>query len=345
MPAVRSRAHAPSGNLTRRRDWRWWVRPYFRWWLRYYFTSIRSTDWYSSAPEGPLLLASNHPNAFLDGILLAVLFPRALHILARGDAFGRPWISRLLHSLGVLPIYRLSEGKQWLPQNQQSFDACIRLFEAHGSVLVFAEGSSEHCHTLRPLKKGTARLAWQSWHSDSAEAARRMKVIPLGLRYESFGKSGSRVAIGSASWLGSRCMDGGDTEGACIRLFNRHLEQSLQEALDVAERLIGTGQAALTDDHSHRAWMRVLGELANGILLPFTAAIRYLSILTTRQDPVFRSSVELSALVLGFPCWLLAVLGIGHLLGWSWGLTLGILALFLLCLPLSGWRHEPLPKG
>lgn len=34
--------------------------------------------------QGPLLLASNHPNSFLDAIILGSQFDRPVHFLARG---------------------------------------------------------------------------------------------------------------------------------------------------------------------------------------------------------------------------------------------------------------------
>jgi 1-acyl-sn-glycerol-3-phosphate acyltransferase len=40
--------------------------------------------------KGPLLIAANHPNSFLDGIILTTLFQNPIYTLARGDAFKKP---------------------------------------------------------------------------------------------------------------------------------------------------------------------------------------------------------------------------------------------------------------
>ena len=37
--------------------------------------------------QGPLLIAANHPNSFLDAIILATLFKNPVYSLTRGDAF------------------------------------------------------------------------------------------------------------------------------------------------------------------------------------------------------------------------------------------------------------------
>jgi 1-acyl-sn-glycerol-3-phosphate acyltransferase len=39
--------------------------------------------------KGPLLFASNHPNSFLDGMILTTLLDEPLYSLARGDAFKK----------------------------------------------------------------------------------------------------------------------------------------------------------------------------------------------------------------------------------------------------------------
>ena len=37
--------------------------------------------------KGPLLIAFNHPNSFMDAILVDILFDQPVWSLARGDAF------------------------------------------------------------------------------------------------------------------------------------------------------------------------------------------------------------------------------------------------------------------
>lgn len=315
------------------KDWRWFLRPYFRYWLRYYFREFRSEAWYRNLAEVPLLLASNHPNAFLDGILLAVLFPRPLHILARGDAFSHPLAAFLLRRLGVLPVYRLSEGKRWIPKNQQSFQACLDLFDAGGSVLLFAEGTSEHGSRLRPLKKGVARLAWQSWTSEGT--SRHLRVLPLGIWYEGYGAAGYGVALGSASWMSAPSTEALASEGAFIRQFNGRLERGMEQALQQAA---GLGSAARLPARRSRL-VRWAGWLGFAGLLPFTGLIRLTAYLGSRREPVFRGSLELSGLLVGFPLWLLALAGLCRGLHGSWALTAAVLAFSLLSLPLAAARH------
>jgi len=49
--------------------------------------------------EGPLLLACNHPNSFLDAAILADLFKEPVYSLTRGDVFKRPFYRKILQAL------------------------------------------------------------------------------------------------------------------------------------------------------------------------------------------------------------------------------------------------------
>ena len=87
--------------------------------------------------KGPLLLVANHPNSFLDAIIIAAFFDQKIHSLARGDAFGKSWHRYLLSKLNMIPVYRISEGKQNLNLNYNSFEACKEILLLNGIVLIF----------------------------------------------------------------------------------------------------------------------------------------------------------------------------------------------------------------
>jgi 1-acyl-sn-glycerol-3-phosphate acyltransferase len=130
-----------------------------KWALYLYCRSIKINYKEFLNAEGPLLIAANHPNSFLDAIILASLFKKPIYSLARGDAFVNKTIATILHSLKMLPVYRISEGVENLESNYQTFEACISIFKKNGIVLIFSEGKCINEWHLRALKKGTARLA------------------------------------------------------------------------------------------------------------------------------------------------------------------------------------------
>lgn len=108
--------------------------------------------------KGPLLIIANHPNSFLDAIIIASCYKRRVHFLARGDVFKNKIFRVLLMSLNMIPVYRLREGKENLHLNDFAFKESVKLLEKGEAVLVFIEGTCINSHELQPLKKGTARI-------------------------------------------------------------------------------------------------------------------------------------------------------------------------------------------
>ena len=173
--------------------------------------------------KGPLLLACNHPNSFLDAIILDLLFEQPVWSLARGDVFKKTRIARLLHALKILPVYRTSEGVENLSANYKTFDACIRLFRQNGIVLIFSEGKCINEWHLRPLKKGTARLAVQCW-----EEGIPLRVLPVGINYSSFRRFGKNIYLRFGDIITSSVIRDKSTDGLRNQAFNRQLQAALE---------------------------------------------------------------------------------------------------------------------
>lgn len=149
--------------------------------LKVYFRKIYFAGAALLPKNKPLILACNHPNSFLDAVLLAVLIKEPLHFLARSDVFNTPFKSWLLHQFNLIPIYRLQEGAENLHRNEETFAQCYKILQNGGRILIFSEGICIQEKRLRPLRKGTARLAF------GAETAHNftlgLQVVPVGINY------------------------------------------------------------------------------------------------------------------------------------------------------------------
>lgn len=172
--------------------------------------------------RGPLLIAANHPNSFLDAIIVSTLFKAPIHSLARGDAFAGKFITKLLGSFNMLPVYRVSEGVENLEHNYTTFDACEKLFEQNKIVLIFSEGGCTNEWRLRPLKKGTARLALSAWQRNIP-----LKVLPLGINYSSFRKFGKNMHLNFGEKIQQKDMYESLESGKAINEFNEKLRSQL----------------------------------------------------------------------------------------------------------------------
>jgi 1-acyl-sn-glycerol-3-phosphate acyltransferase len=171
--------------------------------------------------KGPLLIAANHPNSFLDAIIVSTLFKKPVFSLARGDAFAGKFFTTVLTSLNMLPVYRITEGAENIGRNYSTFQACQKLFKDNKIVLIFSEGRCINEWHLRPLKKGTARLALDAWQNDIP-----LKVLPLGINYSSFRFYGKNVKLNFGSVILKEDFNF-HSQGKAINEFNDELTAQL----------------------------------------------------------------------------------------------------------------------
>ena len=182
---------------------------------------INKPEWLKA--KGPLLLACNHPNSFLDGIILTTLFEENIYSLARGDAFRNARHNELLRWLHLLPVYRTSEGPENLEYNYNTFAECRDVFRNNGIVIIFSEGRCINEWHLRPLKKGTARLATSTW-----DEGINLTVLPVGFNYNSFRNFGKNVFIHFGKPLDREAVLAHQTDGRMFLTFNGQLKEALQ---------------------------------------------------------------------------------------------------------------------
>jgi 1-acyl-sn-glycerol-3-phosphate acyltransferase len=176
--------------------------------------------------KGPLLLAVNHPNSFLDAIILCTLFDGTVYSLARGDAFKNKTAAKVLTLFKMFPVYRVSEGVENMEENYTTFDLCKNVFKKNGIVLIFSEGLCVNEWHLRALKKGTARLAISSWQ-DGID----VKVLPVAINYSSFKKFGKNIKLFFGDFICKENIDNNDSHGNAIKQFNDNLKSQLSKTV------------------------------------------------------------------------------------------------------------------
>lgn len=143
--------------------------------------------------KGPVLLVSNHPNSFMDALVIGAYLPRPTNFLARGDAFSKPALAKIFKAYHMLPVYRASEGKENIEKNFETFDASYEVINKGECMLIFGEGLSVNNWQLRPLKKGPARIAKRAWESEGL--AKNLVIIPVGLTYSHYKGADKSVIV------------------------------------------------------------------------------------------------------------------------------------------------------
>lgn len=176
--------------------------------------------------KGPLLLACNHPNSFLDSVLLNTLFEQPVWSLARGDVFKKPFYIKLLTALKILPVYRTSEGVENLSENYKTFEECIAIFRKGGLITIYSEGKCINEWHLRPLKKGTARLAIKAWDENIP-----LKILPVGINYSSFSRFGKNIFLNFGPMITAADIIKEGADGQRHLAFNNKLKGALEKCV------------------------------------------------------------------------------------------------------------------
>jgi glycerol-3-phosphate O-acyltransferase / dihydroxyacetone phosphate acyltransferase len=161
--------------------------------LKIYFRDIKINGLENIHPGRPMLIASNHPNAFLDAIALAAFSNRKLHFLARSDVFNTPVKRLLLQTINIMPIYRLEEGADKLHKNTETFEKCIKLLQKNAAIIIFPEGLCIQERRLRKLRKGMARIAFGSMEAGRFELP--LQILPVGINYSKPSRSAGDLVI------------------------------------------------------------------------------------------------------------------------------------------------------
>ena len=128
---------------------------------------------------GAVILAGNHPNALIDGVLLMCHAGRTpVHFLGNAKLWNIPLLARLLDALGAVPVQRREEhGPN--ADNREAFERVDDVLARGRCVAIFPEGVSHSDSQLSRLKTGTARMALRAAARREAEVA----IVPFGLTY------------------------------------------------------------------------------------------------------------------------------------------------------------------
>ncbi|MBI1225502.1 MAG: hypothetical protein GC192_09735 [Bacteroidetes bacterium] len=134
-------------------------------------------------PKGkPVVLAANHPTAFIEPCILACWLDEPLNFLARGDLYVKSkFVRKLYEWFHIVPIFRLDDmGYGALKTNYETFGKCYEALNENKQVMILSEGRCIHEKRLRPLMKGTARIVFGALEK---YPDLDIHVVPVGVNY------------------------------------------------------------------------------------------------------------------------------------------------------------------
>ncbi|HUP19926.1 MAG TPA: 1-acyl-sn-glycerol-3-phosphate acyltransferase [Gemmatimonadota bacterium] len=133
-------------------------------------------------PDGPVLVVANHPNVFLDPLVIFHVAGRPTRPLSKASHFENPAYRPFLLALGGLPVWRPMDDATQTHRNEETFRAAVAALSAGDAVQIYPEGRSHSEPALAPLRTGAARIALRA----ESESGWRLglRIVPVGLTYE-----------------------------------------------------------------------------------------------------------------------------------------------------------------
>jgi len=141
-----------------------------------------------------LIFAINHQNALMDPLAIIFALKRLqLVFLARSDIFKKSFTARILMFIKILPIYRIRDGFDSLKNNDEVFLKTAEVIRSKRGLALLPEGSHDGIHRLRQLKKGFARIAFQTEEANNYSLD--IKIVPVGLDYANYENFRSTILV------------------------------------------------------------------------------------------------------------------------------------------------------
>ena len=167
------------------------VRAVARFWLWFLFKSVDVRHPERVPAGGPILLCANHPNNFIDSLLVGRAVRRKVHYLATAAMFRNRLMARFLLACGAIPVYRKQDDPDKMGKNLDTFAACFATFARGRLVAIYPEGTTHAEVRVQRIKTGAARIAL----GYEADHPGELLMIPVGLSFEARKSFHSRVLV------------------------------------------------------------------------------------------------------------------------------------------------------
>lgn len=129
-----------------------------------------------------VIYVANHQNAFMDALSIIMAQRRHPIFLTRANIFASKVARFALRSYNMIPVYRKRDGVDTVAMNEKVMAECRAiLIDGRQPIAIFVEGNHKMKRSLRPLKKGAARIALQTL--DEVDFNMPLKIIPVGVNY------------------------------------------------------------------------------------------------------------------------------------------------------------------
>src|SRR5260370_74386 len=213
------------------------VRAVARFWLWFFCKAVDVRRPERVPREGPVLLCINHPNNFIDSLVVGAAVRRTVHYLATAALFRNPLVARFLLAAGAIPVWRKQDERTHAStdKNAETFAACAAAFERGALIAIYPEGTTHAEARVQRLKTGAARiaLAWEAAHP------RTLAMVPVGLTFEARKSFRARVLVSFGARLPLHAYADAYREDPvkAVDALTRHLHEAMEAEVVNVERI------------------------------------------------------------------------------------------------------------
>jgi hypothetical protein len=131
---------------------------------------------------GRTIYVSNHPNSFMDPIMIGAMGRPIVHFMTRSDVF-KWWLKPVLWAAHMLPIYRQHDGENTKRKNTDVFNKVNRSLALGRNILIFGEGFTDDVpiRGLKPVKKGPVKMGFGAL--ESCNWNKKIYICAMGINY------------------------------------------------------------------------------------------------------------------------------------------------------------------
>src|SRR3989475_4003740 len=183
------------------------VRATARFWLWFFFKSVDVRHPERVPDAGPVLLCINHPNNFIDSLLVGAAVRRKVHYLATAGLFRRRLVASFLRACGAIPVYRRQDDPRTCrrpptvgagladpattEKNADTFAACADALAEGRVIAIYPEGTTHAEARVQRIKTGAARIAL----AYETERPGELRLVPVGLTFDARKSFRGRVLV------------------------------------------------------------------------------------------------------------------------------------------------------